>query len=137
MRRKSLTSKVIGEAPFGTKEDVDAAVAAARAAFDRGSWGHTSGSERAVFLRRIAEGVAKKKDELAAMETTNCGKPFREAQWDMDDVAGTFTYCLFGSISLTFLDADLAEKLDKKQGTIIELPDDRFTTSLSAFAFVK
>jgi len=51
------TEEVIHHAPFGTAEDVDAAVKAARRAFDEGPWPRLPSAERARYLRAIAEEI--------------------------------------------------------------------------------
>jgi hypothetical protein len=51
------TEQIIGSIPAGTAEDVDKAVAAARAAHSSGKWAKQSGKERAVILRSIAAKV--------------------------------------------------------------------------------
>eukprot|EP01118_Nematostelium_gracile_P006438 TRINITY_DN2075_c0_g1_i2.p1 TRINITY_DN2075_c0_g1~~TRINITY_DN2075_c0_g1_i2.p1 ORF type:complete len:500 (-),score=161.66 TRINITY_DN2075_c0_g1_i2:89-1588(-) len=112
------TEKPIREISVGTKEDVDLAVDSARKAFDKeGGWASTTGKERATYLRAISKKIAEKKELLAKLETETCGKPHREASWDMDDVSGCFAYY-----------AEMAEKLDDRQNEVIELPDDRFKT---------
>ena len=53
--------------------DVDAAVAAARSAFD--SWRATTPAERSSALLELAEALAEDAGELAAVESRNAGKP--------------------------------------------------------------
>jgi len=101
-------------------EDVELAVSAARRAFERtgiNAWSTLTGTERAVYLNAISKKLVEKKEQLARLETLNCGKPLREALWDLDDVAGCFAYY-----------AELAIKLDKRQNKPVKLPDDRFST---------
>jgi aldehyde dehydrogenase (NAD+)/betaine-aldehyde dehydrogenase len=57
----------------GGTADVDAAVAAARAAF-QGSWAKTSPAKRARALNRLAQLLDERTDELAELESRNCGK---------------------------------------------------------------
>ncbi|GHC65170.1 gamma-aminobutyraldehyde dehydrogenase [Neogemmobacter tilapiae] len=59
---------------------VDAAVAAARRAFD--GWSRTTPAERASALLRIADRVEAEADTLAALEALNCGKPINAARND-------------------------------------------------------
>ncbi|MGX5727978.1 aldehyde dehydrogenase family protein [Metapseudomonas otitidis] len=99
-----------------TAEDIDAAVKAARNAFDEGPWPKLSGAERAVVLRRIADGIRSRQQELAELEVRDNGKPLPEALWDIGDTAGCFDFY-----------ADLAEKLDTNQEQNIALADDRFS----------
>ena len=77
----------------GKAEDVNRAVSAAKAAFN--DWSNKTGAERAVFLRKIADLVKQEKSNLAKYESIDMGKPLPETEWDMDDVAGTFEFCLF------------------------------------------
>jgi aldehyde dehydrogenase (NAD+) len=62
--------------------DVDAAVAAARAAFER-VWGSMPGSERAKYLFRIARLLQERSREFAVLESLDNGKPIRESR-DVD-----------------------------------------------------
>ncbi|MCP1644372.1 aldehyde dehydrogenase family protein [Pseudomonas citronellolis] len=100
-----------------TAEDVDAAVRAARRAFDEGPWPRMSGAGRAAVLRRIAEGIRGRQQELAELEVRDNGKPLPEALWDIGDTAGCFDFY-----------AGLAEKLDASQEQEIALADERFSS---------
>ncbi|KUM80789.1 aldehyde dehydrogenase family protein [Streptomyces griseorubiginosus] len=55
--------------------DVDAAVRAAREAFDGGTWSGLSGRERGRILYRVAELIRENADELARLESLDVGKP--------------------------------------------------------------
>jgi acyl-CoA reductase-like NAD-dependent aldehyde dehydrogenase len=55
--------------------DVDAAVRAAREAFDGGEWSGLSGRERGRILYRVAQLIRENADELAALESLDVGKP--------------------------------------------------------------
>jgi aldehyde dehydrogenase (NAD+) len=69
--------------------DVDAAVAAARAAFGR--WSRTRPLERAKYLFRIARRIQERSRELAVLETMDGGKPIRESRdTDLPLVAAHF-----------------------------------------------
>lgn len=96
--------------------DVDAAVRAAREAFDDVKrWQGLSGGQRAVYLRRLAKLVTDNKRLLAELETRNMGKPLAESVWDMGDVAACFEYF-----------ARKADELDQRQNSKVELPDSNF-----------
>jgi len=69
----STTEEVMGRVPEGTAEDINRAVAAARAAFD--SWSATSAAERAGFLAKIAAGLAARQNEIAAIIASEVGMP--------------------------------------------------------------
>jgi aldehyde dehydrogenase (NAD+) len=73
------TEEVIANVAAAGKEDVDAAVAAARAAFE-GPWGRMSARERGRLLSKLADRLMEKADEVATLETLHNGKPIFEAR---------------------------------------------------------
>jgi betaine-aldehyde dehydrogenase len=110
---------VLAQVAAATAEDIDLAVAAARKAFDEGDWPRWSGAQRAQVLRRIADGIRARQDELAAIEVRDNGKPLPEALWDIADTAGCFDFY-----------AGLAEGSDQHSEQAIKLPDERFSASV-------
>jgi aldehyde dehydrogenase (NAD+) len=71
------TEEVIAQVPAAGAVDVDRAVAAARAAF--GGWAATDPAGRRRYLTALRDGLAARKDELAALITTEMGAPIRLA----------------------------------------------------------
>jgi acyl-CoA reductase-like NAD-dependent aldehyde dehydrogenase len=69
---------VIANVASGSAEDVDRAVAAARAAFDDRRWSDRSPAERKKVLLRFAERIREQRDELALLESLDVGKPIRD-----------------------------------------------------------
>jgi aldehyde dehydrogenase (NAD+) len=69
------TEEVVGRVPEPSPEDVNSAVQAARDAFDHGPWPRTSAAERAAVLRRIADGLEARADELTEIVTAENGTP--------------------------------------------------------------
>ncbi|MEK6228290.1 MAG: gamma-aminobutyraldehyde dehydrogenase [Actinomycetota bacterium] len=67
------TTEVIAEAPLSGEEDVNRAVAAARAAFE--GWAATPPGERAHAMLRLADAIEENADEIADIEAANAGKP--------------------------------------------------------------
>ena len=67
------TGEVFGTAPVSKQADIDAAYAAAAAAFE--TWGNTTPSERQKALLKIADAIEAHADELIALESQNTGKP--------------------------------------------------------------
>jgi betaine-aldehyde dehydrogenase len=112
------TEAVVHHIPAATAPDADAAVKAARAAFDHGPWPRLPGAERARVLRAIAQGIRDRLPELARLEVIDNGKPRPEAEWDVGDAAGCFEFY-----------AGLAEELDGEVETVT-LPDARFTAKV-------
>jgi len=71
----AATEEVIGSTPDGTAEDVDTAVASARAAF--ATWSQTTADERAAYLDKIAAGLSERADEIARTITAEVGMPIK------------------------------------------------------------
>ncbi|GAB4050476.1 aldehyde dehydrogenase family protein [Catellatospora paridis] len=67
------TGEIVAQAPAGTSAHVDQAVAAARAAFP--GWAATDPAERAAVVRRIAEGLQARAEEIAVTITAEMGSP--------------------------------------------------------------
>jgi aldehyde dehydrogenase (NAD+) len=67
------SNEVIAAVPAGTAADVDAAVAAAMAAFP--GWAGTDPAERAAIVQRIAEGLQARAGEIADTITAEMGAP--------------------------------------------------------------
>src|SRR3954447_10773074 len=67
------TEEVMGRIPEGTPADVDAAVAAAREAFE--TWSQTSREERAGYLEAIAGGLSARAEEIASTISQELGMP--------------------------------------------------------------
>ena len=67
----SITEEVMATIPAGNAADVDAAVQAARAAFE--TWSATSAEERAKYLTRIGEALGARMDELATTISRETG----------------------------------------------------------------
>lgn len=70
------TNEVIGSTPEGKEAEIDAAVSAAEAAFEK--WSRTPTSERRQVLKAFAEGIRANQDELAEIESWDVGRPIRE-----------------------------------------------------------
>jgi len=105
---------VITHVASASAADVDVAVKAARAAFDNGPWPGLSGTQRAGYLRAMAQNIRDRLPELAHLETLDNGKPLPESTWDLEDAAGCFDFY-----------AELAQALEGEEESI-ELPDARF-----------
>lgn len=112
------TEEVLCEVSAGDAGDVDMAVLAATAALP--AWSHSSGAQRARYLRAIAAGVAQQKDGLAHLQSLNGGKPLAESEIDVSDVIATFNYY-----------AELAEQLDTTGAQPVALPSPDFQASYS------
>jgi acyl-CoA reductase-like NAD-dependent aldehyde dehydrogenase len=87
------TGEKLCDAPAGTARDVDAAVRAARRAFEGGPWRAMSPRERGKVLRRLADALWERREEFALVESLENGKTFREAiRGDVAPGAATLAY---------------------------------------------
>jgi acyl-CoA reductase-like NAD-dependent aldehyde dehydrogenase len=89
--------------PDGAPADVDAAVAAARAALD-GEWGSMTGFARAALMRRLADLITENAERLARLEVNDSGKLFREMIGQLTGLGSWYLYY-----------AGLADKLEGRQ----------------------
>lgn len=110
------TEGIIAEVPEANEEDVNRAVAAAKAAFDSGPWPQTTAQERGRILFRLAERVRNEAAKLAELEARNSGKPIVEAEYDIADVATCFEY--YGGLATKVL------------GHVNPVPDNALSLSL-------
>ena len=109
---------IVTEVDVATDDQVQAAIAAARRAFDESDWPTTPTGERAALLDRVADLLDRDQESLAVLETRNTGKAMRESRWDIADVARVFRYY-----------ADLA---DKEGGRLV---DTSVPTALSRIVY--
>src|SRR5216117_570241 len=110
------TNRPIARVASGGKEDVDAAVDAARRAFESPDWRDLDPSKRGRFLWLLGQQVRDRFEELSRLESLNVGKPLREAKGDVAYVYKLFEYY-----------AGLADKI---QGDTIPVPGARLDYTL-------
>ncbi len=110
------TNRPLAKVAAGTRADVDAAVEAARLAFESPEWRDLDPSKRGRLLWLLGQQVRDHFDELAGLEATNVGKPLREAKGDIAYVYKLFEYY-----------AGLADKI---QGDTIPVPGGRLDYTL-------
>ncbi|HEY1608023.1 MAG TPA: aldehyde dehydrogenase family protein [Paraburkholderia sp.] len=75
----------------GNAADIDAAVHAARRAFE-GAWGKTNAIERSRLLYKLSTLVAQHHEELAQLEARDTGKPLKQARADAAALARYFEF---------------------------------------------
>ncbi len=86
------SNDVLAEACDGQAADVDAAVGAARRAFDEGPWPRLKASERAAVLRRIAQLVREHAEEFIELEVRDIGMPIAQMKGLARRAAENFDY---------------------------------------------
>jgi len=74
------TEELIAEVSCAAQADVDAAVAAARHAFDHGPWPRMPVEERILVLERLARALAREKDNGAELVTAELGAPISQSR---------------------------------------------------------
>jgi len=84
------TEQVLAEVPRAGEEEVDAAVARAKAAFP--AWRAVTPGDRATIMRRLADAIESHSDELSVLEARNAGKPIADARAEIGMVVETFRY---------------------------------------------
>ena len=84
------SEEVIAYVPRASVEDAEAAVRAAREAFDNGPWPKMKAVERAAVLNRAAALIRERAEDLARLESRQMGKLLEDARVDMQDAAHTF-----------------------------------------------
>ncbi|MHC0434222.1 aldehyde dehydrogenase family protein [Streptomyces sp. O3] len=76
----------------GDIADANAAIDAARRAFDHGEWPKTPVAERAALLRRVADLLVRDREKIGLLESRDAGKTVEEGRIDVDCVADAFRY---------------------------------------------
>jgi len=86
------TNAPLVEVADGKAQDIDAAVRAAKYAFDHGPWPRMKASERARVLRRIADAVRAHAEELIELEVRDIGMPIDQMGGLAERSAQNFEY---------------------------------------------
>ncbi len=110
------TNRAVARVASGSREDVDAAVDAARKAFESPEWRELDPSKRGRLLFLLGQQIRDRFEELARLESLNVGKPLREAKGDVAYVYKLFEY--------------YAGVADKIQGYTIPVPGARLDYTL-------
>ncbi len=84
------TEAVMAEVPRAGAEEVDAAVARAKAAFP--AWRAVAPADRAKLLRGLADAIEARHEDLSTLEARNAGKPIGDARGEIGMVVETFRY---------------------------------------------
>jgi aldehyde dehydrogenase (NAD+) len=74
------TEELIADVAEGDAADIDLAAKAARKQFDSGEWSRMDARERGRLIHKLADLIEAEIDELAALESLDNGKPFRDAR---------------------------------------------------------
>ena len=105
------TGETLAKVVKGMPEDIDRAVAAAKAAFRSGCWSRIAPRERMDILYRFADLVDQHAEQLAVLETLDMGKP-------IGDVVGEDLPAVISTIRF------MAEGIDKIEGSVTNTDND-------------
>lgn len=80
------------QAALGTAKEAEAAVKAARRAFDDGRWSRLSGKDRSIVLNKVADLIEANEERLAVIETLESGKPISQSRGECGGAADLWRY---------------------------------------------
>ncbi|WP_078605896.1 aldehyde dehydrogenase family protein [Thioclava sediminum] len=83
---------LVSRAALGAEADAEAAIVAAREAFDSGVWSRISGKERATILLRVADLIEGNVERMALLETLESGKPISQSRAEVSGAADLWRY---------------------------------------------
>ncbi len=86
------TGKPIAKVAEGTAADIDKAVKAARAALENPAWKKMTPADRGRLLYKLADLVEENAEELATLESLNCGKTITDSRGDVEGVVNMLRY---------------------------------------------
>lgn len=86
------TGRELARVAYGDVDDVERAVSSAVQTFSDGTWRHMPSSERGRRLRRVADLLRDRADELGALESSDTGKPIKVAIGEVEVAATLMEY---------------------------------------------
>lgn len=96
----AINERLAGVAKAG-KEDVDAAVSAAREAFERGKWVRMGAARRASILYKVAQIMRERQEEIARLEVMNNGKAISQAKAELGQAIEDFEFFAGAATKIT------------------------------------
>jgi len=109
------TGEVIARVPEGTREDAQRAIAAANSAWR--DWASRSAFERAAAMRRMAEIVRERRDDLARTLSLDQGKPLRAEAYD--EVEELIVYFEMASADATRMEGLIPPSVDASKRVLV------------------
>lgn len=83
---------VVSRSARGGTAETEAAIAAARRAFDNGKWSRATGKERSTLLLKVADLIEANVERMALLETLESGKPISQARGEVAGAADLWRY---------------------------------------------
>jgi len=119
-RRNPANGDVVATCPSATAEDTDAAIRAARAAFDSGAWSKAPARQRAEVLRKAAQKIRDEQAYLSRLLASEVGKPLTEAGMEVAMTADVFDY--YAGLALNVKGQVISNYVDDALGLILREP---------------
>jgi aldehyde dehydrogenase (NAD+)/betaine-aldehyde dehydrogenase len=119
-RYPANTDVVVATFPSASAEDVDAAIEAARKAFDNGSWSNAAATQRAMVLRKAADKIREEMNDLARILASEVGKPLTEASMEVALTANVFEY--YAGLAVEIKGQVLSTQVSDAIGLILKEP---------------
>ncbi|AMM86310.1 aldehyde dehydrogenase family protein [Martelella sp. AD-3] len=119
-RASPAHGQTVTAAALGGVAETEAAIAAARKAFDDGRWSRISGKERASILLKVAAFIERDLDRVAMRDTLESGKPISQAK---DEIAGAVDIWRFAASLARTVSGDSHNSLgDDMLGLVLKEP---------------
>jgi acyl-CoA reductase-like NAD-dependent aldehyde dehydrogenase len=119
-RKNPANGDTVAVCPMASAEDTDAAIAAARKAFDSGGWSKAPARQRAEVLRKTAQKIREEHDYLARLLASEVGKPVSEAGMEIAMTADVFDY--YAGLALDIKGQVVSNYVDDAIGMILKEP---------------
>ncbi|MGO1543634.1 MAG: aldehyde dehydrogenase [Gulosibacter sp.] len=116
----SATEEVFYSVAQAGPEDMDAAIAAARYAFDHTEWPRLDPSVRAEYLRKLAAGLAARSEEMAQYWTRQTGPTYTMAQMSMQRIPMSFEF--YADLAATYPWVKPGKSMMSKWAAIVAEP---------------
>jgi len=110
----------VAKFPKANEEDVDAAIEAARKAFDSGGWSNAPARNRSAVLRRAADKIRAEQSDLARLLASEVGKPLSEAGIEVALTADVFEY--YAGLALDIKGQVISNYVSDAIGMILKEP---------------
>ncbi len=111
---------VVAVCPKANEADTDAAIQAARDAFDSGVWSNAPAKQRAAVLRKAADKIREETNELARLLASEVGKPLGEASMEVVMTADVFDY--YAGLALDIKGQVVSNYVSDAVGLILKEP---------------
>ncbi|MCG3753940.1 aldehyde dehydrogenase [Amycolatopsis sp. Poz14] len=116
------TGEVVAQVAHAAEADVDAAVAAARRAFEEKRWRSLSGAQRGVVLWRVSELITQHLEEFARLESLDVGIPVSQARLMMGEAANAFRYYAGWADKIDGRSVEIGSAAQRFQGYTLKEP---------------